>query len=316
MIWHTYDDSVKVVQNHASKESHPHSPPLHSNCLIKSKHTPTRSTHDLDSHPTALWVKSCTNTQDLLARCQPYIQTLATLHQSQGRGRRGRIWHAPNQAVLCMSHRVTAIPWEHMRYVPLMIAVCLWETLTQHPYSEIAIDDPHALRIKWPNDLLFHQRKLAGILCETRSFAAVNDTHSNHHTHSNNHTVMILGIGINLYPHVDLPPEAIALHAKMPSITQFYPDTDHTILVSQWIEALWTRFHKELNTFQVQQSDALLNRWRTYALPVGTRMRQGDIIGDYQDIDRSGALCLSNAEGIHKIDSGEVDVITSHKFIE
>jgi BirA family transcriptional regulator, biotin operon repressor / biotin---[acetyl-CoA-carboxylase] ligase len=310
MIWHTYDDTAQLVQNYASKTSHYHSPSLDSNLLIKSKYTPAESAHYLNPATNALWVKSCANTQDLLAQCQPCIKTLATLHQTQGRGRRGRIWHAPNQAVLCMSHRVTAVPWEHMRYIPLMIAVCLWEILIQHPYSEIAIDDPQALRIKWPNDLLFHQRKLAGILCETRSFATPD------YTHSNNHTVMILGIGINLYPHINLPSEAIALHAKMPFPTHFSPHTHHTILVSQWIEALWKRFHKELDTFQVQQSDLLLNRWRTYALPVGTSMRQGDIIGDYQDIDISGALCLSNAEGIHKIDSGEVDVITSNKFIE
>ena len=36
-----------------------------------------------------------------------------------------------------------------------------------------------------------------------------------------------------------------------------------------------------------------------------------DYQSGYQDIDTDGSLCLLNQQGLHKIDSGEVDVITS-----
>jgi BirA family biotin operon repressor/biotin-[acetyl-CoA-carboxylase] ligase len=55
-------------------------------------------------------------------------------------------------------------------------------------------------RIKWPNDVLIEQRKVAGILCETRA-------------RSDGSKAAVIGIGCNLAPRWDLD------HASLPLAT-------------------------------------------------------------------------------------------------
>ena len=264
--------------------------------IVKKNTKETKETKNIKEKPTALWVDQCRNTQDELAQCSDHIKTLATMNQTHGRGRRGRIWQAPPQATLCISHRLTDIPMDQMRYIPLIVAVCLWETLVHHPYTKDYIEDDQSLRIKWPNDLLFHTKKLAGILCEARSLAHTADSLS-----SSSHT-LLLGIGINCHAHAKLPPQAIALH---------HEKWGHPIQWTQWIDQLWTSLQSYLYVCKTQGPQSILDKWRHYALPVGTRMQQNNIQGVYQDIDIDGSLCLLNQQGLHRIDSGEVDVITS-----
>lgn len=92
--------------------------------------------------------------------------------QTQGRGRRGDRWEAPAGRNLLFS---LAIPlpndptqWSRL---PLITAYHVGRAI------ESVLEPGQILQAKWPNDLLFHERKLLGILVETSSqenaFAAV-----------------------------------------------------------------------------------------------------------------------------------------------
>jgi BirA family biotin operon repressor/biotin-[acetyl-CoA-carboxylase] ligase len=102
--------------------------------------------------------------------------------QTRGRGRRGRVWHAPAGTSLLMS--VLLFPRPALRDALLLtclsvVAVC--DTL----------EDAFALKpqIKWPNDVLLGGRKVCGILVELNAGA-------------------VLGIGLNCNGlSEDLPPE-------------------------------------------------------------------------------------------------------------
>jgi BirA family biotin operon repressor/biotin-[acetyl-CoA-carboxylase] ligase len=96
--------------------------------------------------------------------------------QTEGRGRRGRIWHsAPGQALLF------SILLRCDRFSPdllgLASAVAVAETLT-------ALSIP-SVQIKWPNDILIDGRKVCGILCESKT---VQDQ-----------LWFVVGIGLNVY---------------------------------------------------------------------------------------------------------------------
>ncbi|MGC8855748.1 MAG: biotin--[acetyl-CoA-carboxylase] ligase, partial [Anaerolineae bacterium] len=80
--------------------------------------------------------------------------------QTAGRGRAGRKWYTPAGAALAFSLILRPSPAEqtHLSRIVGLAAVSLAFSLEQsglHP------------RIKWPNDILLQDRKVAGILVET-----------------------------------------------------------------------------------------------------------------------------------------------------
>jgi len=106
-------------------------------------------------------------------------------HQTGGRGRLGRRWQAPPGASLLM----TAIVDSPATVDRLMLAAACAVSETVEAVCEVQT------RIRWPNDVLIDQRKLAGILVETVGSAAM------------------IGIGINVSAHPDDLP-ATSLHAE------------------------------------------------------------------------------------------------------
>ena len=91
--------------------------------------------------------------------------------QTAGRGRLGRTWEAsPGDALLCsVLLRPADLPLSRRHLVIGAFAVAACEALAPLPVT-----------IKWPNDLLLEDRKLAGVLAEAEGDA------------------VIVGIGINL----------------------------------------------------------------------------------------------------------------------
>jgi BirA family biotin operon repressor/biotin-[acetyl-CoA-carboxylase] ligase len=97
---------------------------------------------------------------DLLAAAAlgaPDRAVLVTDHQTAGRGRLGRTWDAPPGANLLVSILFREVPEP-----PVALT---------HRVGLAAIDAVHrvsgtAATLKWPNDVLVHGRKLAGILAQ------------------------------------------------------------------------------------------------------------------------------------------------------
>ena len=78
--------------------------------------------------------------------------------QTAGRGRQGRSWSAPRGRGLTLS--LVWKPAAGLELLPLAAAVAVCEACEQ-----VA---PVRCRIKWPNDVWIGERKLAGILIESR----------------------------------------------------------------------------------------------------------------------------------------------------
>ena len=100
--------------------------------------------------------------------------------QEAGRGRSGRLWESPQGGLYCtlvLPPDMHPDP-QHPGSLPLWVAAqtAAW---IQQTFSV-------RVTIKWPNDLLFAGRKLAGILCEMRMQGKTLGP-------------LMIGIGINLY---------------------------------------------------------------------------------------------------------------------
>ena len=142
--------------------------------------------------PGSLWrdvevtaVTGSTNA-DLLARAAdgaPEGIVLAAEEQSAGRGRMGRAWVSPPRAALTFSVllRPGTVPPARRGWLPLLAGVAVATAVR----AATAVD----ARLKWPNDVLVRDAKLAGILAEAAAGAVV------------------VGIGLNVSTEPDeLPP--------------------------------------------------------------------------------------------------------------
>jgi len=106
---------------------------------------------------------------DLLARAlagQPEGVVLAAEEQTAGRGRMGRTWTSPPYAALTFSLLLSpAVPPARRGWLPLLAGVAVAAAVT----DVTGVD----ARLKWPNDVLAGQGKLAGILAEAAGDAVV-----------------------------------------------------------------------------------------------------------------------------------------------
>ena len=144
-------------------------------------HTPVRAPLDAAAlrsravRPGALWreievVESTGSTNaDLLARAlagEPEGTVLAAEEQRAGRGRMGRAWTSPPRAALTFSLLLKpAVPPARRGWLPLLTGVAVAEAVTKATGVETGL--------KWPNDLLAADAKLAGILAEAAGDAVV-----------------------------------------------------------------------------------------------------------------------------------------------
>ena len=109
---------------------------------------------------------------------------IVALEQTAGRGRRGREWVSEKGAGIYFS--IVLRPELELRFLPLitlMAGVAVHDTLS---YAGLRPD------IKWVNDILVNEKKIAGILAET--------------TETPDGLAVIVGIGINIRSS-NFPPE-------------------------------------------------------------------------------------------------------------
>ena len=202
-----------------------------------------------------------------LARAGAPHGTLVTAgEQTAGRGRQGRRWSAPPGRALLMS----LVLRSRGPLLPLEGAVAVADIAG----SEAAI--------KWPNDVLLHGGKLAGILVEGRPQEGW----------------AVLGIGLNvaLRPE-DLPPELRDSAATL----GLEPDA-----LEPTLEALLAALQRRLG----EGPETVLNAYRERDALLGREVRWQHGAGVAAGIDADGWLLVDCHDGVRTaIDAGEVHLV-------
>jgi BirA family transcriptional regulator, biotin operon repressor / biotin---[acetyl-CoA-carboxylase] ligase len=83
-----------------------------------------------------------------------------TPQQTAGRGQFDRIWHSP-PGVLTASFILDGLDPSQQSGLSLAVGLAVIYAI-----EDLAISCQNCLQLKWPNDIWYDQRKLAGILCE------------------------------------------------------------------------------------------------------------------------------------------------------
>ncbi len=103
--------------------------------------------------------------------------TVVADRQTNGKGRLGRGWESDDESSLYMS--ILLKPRVNAQSIPLITLMC--GLAVCRAINSVCNADA---KIKWPNDIIIGNKKLCGILCESK----INDTG----------TSVIAGIGINI----------------------------------------------------------------------------------------------------------------------
>jgi len=206
--------------------------------------------------------------------------------QSGGRGRRGRAWVATpyRNLMLSMAWQFPAGPGI-VSGLSLAAGVAIVNAL-----EEFGVVDA---RLKWPNDVLWDNRKLAGLLADVRGEAA-------------GPTLVILGVGINGYIGGD---DAERIDQPWVDLRHIVGETpDRNRLAALVIRHLGRMFR----TFADKGFAPFRDEWRRRHFYHGRRVRliQGEreITGTVEDVDENGGLIVRHARGRQVFHSGEISL--------
>ncbi len=215
------------------------------------------------------WVEETGSTNaDLLALARqgaPEGIVLVADHQTAGRGRAGRSFVAPARASLLFSVLLHPPP-----------AAAALASLAMAVAATDAVDEVAGFRpqVKWPNDVVWSERKLAGILAEA-------------HWPSDREVAVVVGTGLNVNWPDELPPELAGIAIALNHIAG--REIDREILLVAILR------HFELRAGELG-TDVLLDAWRERSATLGRDVRvelgAETIVGRATDITRDGHLVV------------------------
>ena len=200
------------------------------------------------------------STQDVAREVNP--PKLGTVivadEQEKGQGRRGHVWLSPRGGLYA------SILLRREQLLSLRVGVAVARAL-----QELEID----ARLKWPNDVLVHEKKIAGILIETSG------------------EIAIVGIGVN----VDSVP--------LPEATCVERETERSVTRDELLYSV-------LREIETTCGEDIIKTYRELCCTIGRKVRiitaaGKEVMGNALGIDRDGHLLVLNGKNKHMIVGGD-----------
>src|SRR5690606_26582583 len=199
--------------------------------------------------------------------------------QTSGQGRRGRSWTSPPGAGIYLSVllRPSGVAPERLGSLAVVAGLALLEVARSVGGDAV---------LKWPNDMLAGDGKLAGVLSEL--------------VHDAPEPAVVLGIGRNVPPlgHGEPGPGGLRAVSLAEAGAR---DPDRTALTTSLLHAL----HEREQAWRAAGGDlsaaGLLDAYRAACATLNSRVRvllpDGELEGEAVDIDRTGQLVVRTADG-------------------
>jgi len=210
--------------------------------------------------------------------------------QSAGRGRLGRKWFSPYASNIYLSLR-----WSFSKNLislnglSLVLGIAITKALAEYGITE-------GIALKWPNDVLWQQQKLAGVLIELSG-----EMHEAYQT--------IIGIGLNVDMSRQAKPDISQPWCDIAQIIQATPERN------KLIGLLLDRVISALVIFQDQGLKPFLAQWQKLDIAYGKKITlttpQKQVIrGIGCGINEHGYLLLKddNDQQINEFNIGEVSL--------
>ena len=210
--------------------------------------------------------------------------------QTAGRGRLGRQWVSDLGAPTPSPSPSTPLPATSLTFsLGLPLAPFDWSGLSLAVGLSVAGSLHPDIRLKWPNDLWLHGRKLGGILIETANIGA-----------SSGSRYAVVGIGLNLSA-----PPAAGLSTPPAGLAEVWPG----VTAAQALVRLAPALVQTLQVFAQQGFAPFQARFNAVDALAGLDVTLSDgTTGVTHGVDASGALRVQTATGWQCVSSAEVSV--------
>lgn len=223
---------------------------------------------------------------------EPIEQVLLTDHQSAGRGRRGRSWVAPPGSSLMLSVLVDASHGAVGKHGP-QAAVTALALAASDSCAAVAGVRP---MLKWPNDLVIGDKKIAGVLAEMPTGMRW----------------LIIGMGLNVAWPAELPEDlaasATTLGLERVSTTHGAEDDIGAEPVDR-VE-LAARVLRGFEGWLATDVSSLMAAYRDRSATLGRRVRvertDGFVTGTAVEVLDDGRLTVSTSDGLVTVEVGDV----------
>lgn len=205
--------------------------------------------------------------------------------QTAGRGRAGRSWSSESGNLYFSLLLDRGITLEKQPQLSFVVAVALYDTI-----DFLAKKDkiPLPLGLKWPNDLLVNNKKLAGMLLESLTLYGKN--------------YLIIGLGVN----VKLTPKDIDK-----PVTSLVEEGVYILDNSTLLDTFMNYFQKYFAIWRNKGFMRIRESWLAKAYNLNEMVVIDDgknkISGEFKDIDANGNIRIKLADGrVQSLSTGEV----------
>jgi len=186
-------------------------------------------------------------------------------HQTAGRGRLGRTWVAPPGSALLVS--VLLRPPPEQAHLAVSAVGCAAAAACERAAGV-------SPGLKWPNDLVAEERKLAGVLAETTA----------------NLTVVVVGLGLNVHVPPDRPRELTSLAVDLDDLA------GTRVPRGALLDALLVELARRYDDL-----GSVMAEYRRRCVTLGRRVRatltDGDVVGEAVAISDEGGLVIDTGGG-------------------
>lgn len=242
----------------------------------------------------ALFTQIDSTNSYLMRQKNPAMQVCLAEAQSAGRGRRGRVWVSPfAQNIYC------SLGWGFeggvaaLEGLSLVVGLVIVRVLQRHGIE--------GLELKWPNDVLYRDKKLAGVLIEMTGDPA-------------GYCQVVIGVGINVAMGADQTPVITQPWVDLRSILeqQGLPPVSRNLLVSALINELIS----VLDGYNQTGFAGYCVEWQSLNSHAGhmVELHNGNAIcfGKCLGVNEAGALVLETAQGREVFHGGEISLRRMH----
>ena len=247
------------------------------------------------TRPGSLWrqvdvVAACPSTNaELAAQARagaPAGAVLVADHQTAGRGRLDRTWVTPAGSALTFSVLLAPdrVPTARWPWLPLLVGIAVAEGVRRVTEVDCTL--------KWPNDVLVGDRKLAGILVER--------------VERDRGAVAVVGVGLN----VSLSEAELPVATATSLAVEGAATTDRTVVlreVLRSLEALFVQWQADGGDPRLGLVESYVRRCSTLGRQVRVELPSGEHLqGTASGIDTDGRLEVHTADGRRMLGAGDV----------
>ena len=206
--------------------------------------------------------------------------------QTSGRGRQDRKWLSPRGGIWLSVVLRPSIPTAKITLLPFVTGLAVYDTI-----KTTGLD----ARLKWPNDVIISDKKVAGILLDISAQAdQVN--------------YAVIGIGIN----TNVDASAISARLDGIKITSISGELGHTVSRLDLTRLLLENIERYYVEMEQRGVDTILQEWKKRSDILGRKVtvvqNNKMIQGVAADVNYDGSLLVQTDHGVINVVSGDIHV--------